>query len=313
MGVAVVATMAGLVLIVVGLVGLLPRTNALPESVSSGTIPPSASARTASARTAPTIAAVVAQAAVATTAGDTTQTPALISAPDTPPVPTLGDASDARATAETISHLEGLDISSYLGREVKRGSASTGMVALTFDDGPSANTEAVLAALKAAGVRATFFFVGGRAKVRETEVRDALAAGCEIGDHTYSHVELTKLTFTQFDAEVGRAARLLREVSGYAPKLVRPRSGKFDAAALSFAARLGLVLVDWNIHSGDTDKKATVASISANASRAPAGSIVLMHETRKETVEAVPAIVATLKARGLRLVTVSELLAASSR
>ena len=314
MGVAVVATMIGLILIVVGLVGVLPRIGAAPPSTSTQMIPAEA-VQTTPAYSEPATAATVRQASTTTTTGasEASETTSLISAPDTPPVPVLGSASDAKMTASTIRHLESLDISRYLGRQVKKGSAATGMVAVTFDDGPSDNTEEVLADLRRAGAKATFFFVGGRAKGRETAVRDTLAAGCEIGNHTYSHVELRKLTFAQFDAEVGRAERLLREFTGYSPKVVRPRGGKSDAIDLSYAQRMGLVLVDWNIHSADTDKKATVVSITANASRAPAGSIILMHETKKETVAAVPAVLARLKARGLKLVTVSELLAASAR
>lgn len=221
-------------------------------------------------------------------------------------------ASDASAAiAATISHLDSLDISRYLGRKVKRGSAATKMVALTFDDGPSKNTLAVLDVLRTNGAKATFFFVGGRAQDNPQLPAAVLAQGSEIGNHTYLHVRLLKMSQATFDAEVGRTQRVIEALTGYTPKIVRPQGGRQDAAGIAEAARAGLVLVDWSIHSTDTDKKATVASITRAATGARGGDIILMHETRKESVKSVAGIIRALKARGLRFVTVSELLAAS--
>lgn len=305
MGVAVAATMAGIVLIVVGLFGVMPRTGPFASpSAATATVKVPATAALADGSSVSAATTTIATA-------ESTASTAAVSRPDTPPVPFLGSASAAKATANYIKTWNQIDLSSYYGRVVKRGKKSTGMVALTFDDGPSRNTQEVLAALKAGGVRATFFFVGGRAKMRETAVRDTIAAGNEVGDHTWSHAELRKLSFRSFDMEAGRGQRLLRAISGYKPKLLRAQGGLIDGTDVAYAKRLGMVVVNWNVHVGDTNKEATVESIYQAASHAPAGSIVLLHETRDETVRALPRIIAKLKARGVKFVTVSELLAAS--
>ncbi len=211
----------------------------------------------------------------------------------------------------TISHLNSLDISAFRGKKVKHGDPATKMVALTFDDGPSKNTLALVAVLKRYHVKATFFFVGGRAQDNPTLPPAVLAEGSEIGNHTYNHVRLVKLDPAQFEAQIGRTQRVIEALTGYTPKVVRPQGGRQDAAGIADAAKDGLVLVDWNVHSQDTDKKLTVAGITRNALGARAGSIILMHETRKESIEAVPGIIKGLEVRGLKLVTISELLAAS--
>ena len=253
---------------------------------------------------------IVTRTVAATSSAEPTSSAGATVATSSSALASVGNTTTAAMKA-TIARLDAYDFSGLLGRVIKRGTASTGMVALTFDDGPGQYTEQVLSDLRQANIHATFFFVAGRARGHVQDLRDALAGGNEFGDHTFSHVAIAGMGPASFDAEVGRAQRLFRTFVGFEPKLLRPQGGHQDARSVALAKKAGLVVVDWSIHSTDTNKNATVASITRVASAAPAGAIVLMHETKRQTVEAIPGIIAKLKARGLKLVTVSQLLAAS--
>ena len=220
-------------------------------------------------------------------------------------------SSEVVAANATIRRLSRLDLTRYLGRVVRRGGPATRMVALTFDDGPWRNTETILRDLTATGSHATFFMIGDRLKGEPELGRAVLAQGSEIGNHTYTHVSMKKVSRSVFDAEVVRTQDVVFSLTGWRPKLVRPMGGLQDVGGVRMAARTGLVVADWSDHSEDTMSDATVASIFKNATLVRSGAIILMHEKKKETVEALPAIIAALHKRGLKLVTVSELLDAS--
>ena len=165
--------------------------------------------------------------------------------------------------------------------------------------------------LKAAGARATFFFVGNRLEGRVVGPRAVIAAGSEIGNHTYTHRMLKGITPRIFAAEVLRTQQLDERLFGLRPTLLRARGGIMDAASEKMASDAGLVVVDWSKAGQDTVPEAEPGYIASHAERARGGSIVLFHETRKETVQALPRVIKALQDRGLELVTVSELLAAS--
>jgi peptidoglycan/xylan/chitin deacetylase (PgdA/CDA1 family) len=186
------------------------------------------------------------------------------------------------------------------------------LVALTFDDGPGRYTHIALRELRAAGERATFFLVGDsiarfpRGADREREI-------AAIGDHTMSHATLTSLSFDDAMAEVrdGRAAALA--AVGPPVELFRPPLGRHTAAIDAQVARDGMVEVLWDVDSADSrvSPPADYGEISANVRRnIKPGSIVLMHENRGQTIRALRAILPALRRRGLRSVTVPELLAA---
>ena len=173
-------------------------------------------------------------------------------------------------------------------------------VALTFDDGPyPSTTPALLAALE--GVRATFFLWGEHAAAHPALVREIAAAGHVIGNHTWTHPYLTGLSPDAREQEVRRTQDLLVSLTGVRPVLFRPPYGDTDDAVRATVSSVshGLTEVLWTVDTRDW-AGASADEIVAAAARAEPGGVVLMHEGRPATVEAVPRILADLAARGLR-------------
>ncbi|WP_284749240.1 polysaccharide deacetylase family protein [Amycolatopsis sp. RTGN1] len=171
-------------------------------------------------------------------------------------------------------------------------------VALTFDDGPyPETTPALLAAL--GGVRATFFLWGEHAAAHPALVRAIAAAGHTIGNHTWTHPRLTGLDAGTRDEEVRRTQDLLAELTGTRPALFRPPYGDTGPTVAETIAGHGLTEVLWTVDTRDWDG-ASADEVEAAASLVEPGGVVLMHEGRPATVEAVPRILTALAARGLR-------------
>ncbi|GHG07540.1 polysaccharide deacetylase [Amycolatopsis bullii] len=171
-------------------------------------------------------------------------------------------------------------------------------VALTFDDGPyPETTPALLAAL--GGTRATFFLWGEHAEAHPALVRAIAAAGHEIGNHTWTHPRLTTLDRPARDEEVRRTQDLLAELTGTRPVLFRPPYGDTGPAVAETVAAQGLTEVLWTVDTRDW-AGCSADEIVAAAGQAQPGGVVLMHEGRPATLDAVPRILAALTERGLR-------------
>ena len=178
-------------------------------------------------------------------------------------------------------------------------------VALTFDDGPGPYTDQLLDVLRDSGVRATFFVLGSSIERQPDALRRTAAEGHEIGNHTWSHRDLTTLTADEIQDELGSTADLVQRITGTRPTLVRPPSGARNTAVDPL---VGGPEILWNVDPRDwatTDGAAVVQRVLADVEP---GSIVLLHDIKQSTVEVVPTIIDELRARGYRLVTVSQLL-----
>jgi peptidoglycan/xylan/chitin deacetylase (PgdA/CDA1 family) len=178
-------------------------------------------------------------------------------------------------------------------------------VALTFDDGPSeTQTPAILATLDRLGARATFFEEGRHVAGREALMRQILASGDEIGNHSFHHPRdpgAAELTAT--DEAIGDA-------TGFEPCLFRPPYGLIDAKDRTAAHAQGLQLVLWSLDSGDDIHRAATTIRTTVLAGAKPGAIILMHDGghHPQTVRALPSVIRGLQARGFELVTVTELL-----
>lgn len=188
------------------------------------------------------------------------------------------------------------------------------LVALTLDDGPTEQgVAAVLPVLDAYGARATFFMVGNEARVRPHLVAQVAAAGHEIGNHSMTHARLLLRPAAVYDAEIGGAQNALREAGGAAPVNFRPPYGDKLVGLPLAAKRAGLPVIMWDIADPETSDPAIYARQIVEAARP--GSIILMHPMypANETArQALPAMLEGLHAKGLRVVTVRELMAARS-
>lgn len=181
----------------------------------------------------------------------------------------------------------------------------TRCVALTFDDGPVPATADLLDVLDERGARATFFVIGGQVAKNPEVITRMVEGGHEIGNHTWSHADLTLLDPAGIADEIGRAADAVVAAGGPRPTLVRPPYGATNEV---LAAVIGLPQVLWSLDTRDWAVRDTDAVVARVLERVGPGAIVLLHDIRPTTRAAVPVIVDALQARGYALVTVSEVL-----
>ena len=193
-------------------------------------------------------------------------------------------------------------------------------VALTFDDGPDpAYTPTVVRLLSQSNAKATFFLIGEHAQAYPTLVHDEVAAGMQIGDHTWSHPHLTTLSTSAATSEAQRGRSALQAAGSGAVRLFRAPYGLITPQELTAVQSQGLIPVHWTLAldrwANPTDPAAAARSI-ADAIRP--GDIVLAHDARdggidrESAIRIVQALLPILKQRGYQLVTVSELLAAGT-
>lgn len=181
-------------------------------------------------------------------------------------------------------------------------------VALTFDDGPGQQTQRVLATLGRYGQRATFFVLGRRlAELPSLPTVEARAGA--IGDHTFSHSDLTKLNPEQVTAELGNTRQVLERAVGSPVTLFRPPYGARSPVVDATAQRLGLLQVIWNVDTQDAEGATANQIVRLAQEGIRPGAVILLHENRPQTLLALPRILRTLRKRGFRSVTVPELLA----
>jgi peptidoglycan/xylan/chitin deacetylase (PgdA/CDA1 family) len=192
---------------------------------------------------------------------------------------------------------------------VEHRTASGTGYALTFDDGPHAQgTPAVLEALAAAGVTATFFLVGEQLRRHPGLGREIVAAGHVIGLHCDRHRNLLRLAPWQVRADLDRAQATIEQETGCSPALYRPPYGILNASALRLARRRGWRTMLWSDWGRDWEKRASAASIASLATaRASEGSVLLLHDADdygtpgswRRTVQALPQVLELLGERGL--------------
>jgi peptidoglycan/xylan/chitin deacetylase (PgdA/CDA1 family) len=196
------------------------------------------------------------------------------------------------------------------------------LVCLTFDDGPSPWTEPILAHLRRHEARATFFAIGSAIDDAGAAIlRRLLEAGCEVGNHTWTHPHMTQLSDDEVLEELRRTTPAIEAAIGVAPVYWRAPYLDFDERVTALGASLGLREIELSIAAEDYRLGADTIRYRVLDAIEP-GDIVALHDgrtardgpadslpTRENTVAAVAEILDGLAARGLRCVTVSELLA----
>lgn len=204
----------------------------------------------------------------------------------------------------------------------KRGPREKKEICLTLDDGPHGQcTVDELAALRAAGVKATFFVVGKRMREHPDLIREMIAEGMEVGNHTQNHPALDKMPLDKVRAEVDKCEALFLEITGRQMNLFRPPHMRENPAILGLVKKMGYTTVSWNTGAQDfmVSRKdmgvtnALIESLKATpdqiADRITAhvinGAIILLHD-QPVTAAALPKILSTLQKAGYRFVTCAE-------
>jgi peptidoglycan/xylan/chitin deacetylase (PgdA/CDA1 family) len=207
------------------------------------------------------------------------------------------------------------------------------LAALTFDDGPDPElTPRILEVLAEHGVLATFNVMGWNALRHPDLVREVVAAGHELGNHTWTHQDLAFQSTLQTRRQLERGRAAIEQTAGVRPRLFRPPRGNLTGSAIASAAELGYDVLLWSVTRGGAGV-GTPASVADHLARAVTpGDVVALHDgigrgtfdpqgsgahrlraRRLVEVQALPAAVERLLGRGLRLVTVSALLAAGEQ
>jgi peptidoglycan/xylan/chitin deacetylase (PgdA/CDA1 family) len=194
--------------------------------------------------------------------------------------------------------------------KIYRGSPSRHALALTFDDGPvPIYTALLLDTLDRLGLRATMFLIGHRVQQYPYFAREIVGRGHEAANHTFHHVNLTRLTAEGAADEIATAQDVISAVTGRAPRFFRPPGGDYNAAVLRAAANLGLVTVFWTDDPADYARLGPPALESRLLSRISNGGILLLHQGVEDTIRILPPVTEILRKRGFAITTVGSLAA----
>lgn len=181
------------------------------------------------------------------------------------------------------------------------------MVALTFDDGPSRFDNRILASLEAVGGRATFFMVGYLVPGHKPVVERMIADGCELGNHSWRHENLSKLSAAEVKESLQKTNDAIAAIAGHPATVVRPPYGATGGQAKATIGAMGYASVLWSIDTLDWKTKSVDNTVNVVLSQIKDGDIVLMHSIYGQSAEAAEKIIPELVKRGYQLVTVSEL------
>lgn len=199
---------------------------------------------------------------------------------------------------------------------LRRGPSGRRRVALTFDDGPDpAATPRLLRFLDDRGLAGTFFLIGERAARHRGLVRELVAAGHEVGNHTWRHRNAWFLTPSETGREIERGSEILTELTGQAPRYLRPPWGIVNLATFRVARRLGQRLVLWSIQPEGLRPRAPAEQVRHVLARLHDGAILDLHDAAgvpgapARLLEALPRLLDELEARDYVPVSLDALLA----
>ena len=230
----------------------------------------------------------------------------------------MNKISGARLIVRTISFIIICAFSAIIcaaadSTAVYRHDNNSKRIALTFDDGPHYKyTAEILDILKEYGAKATFFVVGELAERYPELILRELAEGHEVGNHTWSHPKMAKLTNDQLKNEILHTERLLNEIADYRPKLFRPPEGSFKKSSEELAESNDYTLILWTVDTRDWAHTPVEQIAEMVENETEAGSIILCHDfigRDSPTPDALRKFIPALLDKGFEFVTVSELLA----
>lgn len=190
-------------------------------------------------------------------------------------------------------------------------------IALTFDDGPWSDPPTIdfLKVLEHYHVPATFFEIGNQISTYDPGgvlERRMLADGDMIGDHTWTHPDMTQLSASEQRSQLLQTADAIKSAThGFRTCIWRPPYGSANSQVISLARSLGLITIQWDVDTVDWSQPGTATIYQRAVDGAHNGAIILQHfggGPREETLQALPHEIATLKARGYHFVTITQML-----
>jgi peptidoglycan/xylan/chitin deacetylase (PgdA/CDA1 family) len=215
---------------------------------------------------------------------------------------------DGRGLPATPAQRSAAERYQRLGLPIYCGGGRGNYAALSFDDGPSPLTPRILDNLRRSGAQATFFLIGRSAQADPGTPRRQLAFG-GVADHTWTHASLPSLGTPQVRAELANTKRELERLTGERITLMRPPYGARDERTDKVVTRLGMVQVVWDVDTRDSVGAGTEEIVANAEAGLRPGAIILMHDTYDRSLAALPRILQAAKQKGIRLVSVGQLLA----
>ena len=204
----------------------------------------------------------------------------------------MGDASGEEEGAESRSGVEP-------GEETKK-------IALTFDDGPHPRyTEELLDGLAERDVKATFFLLGQNIEGREEIIERMAREGHLIGNHTYYHVDITRLSQREACREILDTSEKITAITGQPVEYIRPPFGNWDK---ELECEVMMLPIFWSVDTLDWTTKNEDQIVQKVVTKIEENDIILMHDSYDSTVKAALRIVDLLQAEGYEFVTVDELI-----
>ena len=184
-------------------------------------------------------------------------------------------------------------------------------IALTFDDGPSkATTPRLLDMLAKRGIKVTFFVLGENVQENPEILKREIAEGHEIGNHSWNHPNLAKMSEEAVRSQLQRTQDLVFQLTGLKPKTMRPPYGSFTEHQRKWAnEQFGLKIALWEVDPLDWKKPGASVIAHRILSETHPGYIILAHDIHAQTVDAMEETLDGLLAKGFKFVTVSELIA----
>lgn len=193
-----------------------------------------------------------------------------------------------------------------LNEPVKNIDPNKPMIALTFDDGPTKRyTSAILDSLKEHNANATFFVLGSNAANAPELLQRMILEGHEIGNHTFSHKQLTTLSKANIEEEIIATQETIHNITNRYPAIIRPPYGSRNENVMQSAQ--GKKIVNWSIDTRDWKDRNADVIVKRVLDTVKDGDIILMHDLYASTAQAVSILVPQLQEQGYQLVTVSEL------
>ena len=184
-------------------------------------------------------------------------------------------------------------------------------IALTFDDGPSPETTPrLLEMLRQRNIKVTFFVLGNMVAKHPEVLKMIADEGHEIGSHSWSHPQLTRISAAALDKELGNTTEAIFQVTGKRPIFLRPPYGTMKPTLrTTIEDKYGLTIVNWSVDPNDWKNRNSQAVHDAIMAQVKPGAIVLSHDIYATTVDAMPRILDELIAKGYKFATLSQMVA----
>ena len=178
------------------------------------------------------------------------------------------------------------------------------LIAITFDDGPNANTSRILDVLEKYNVKATFFVLGINIKGNEEVIKRMKSLNMQIGNHMYSHKLSSKLKKKEFFREINKTDKLIYDITGDKVKILRPSYG---AISKDYRRIVNKPIITWSIDTKDWKYHNSKRISEHILNKVADGDIILMHDIYSATLKSLELVIPKLLEKGYRLVTVYEL------